>query len=646
MGALLLAAFLLACGAAAAQTRGTLRGVVSDDLGYPRSPATVTLVSLETEVERPAVTEADGTFVFGGLRPGRYVVRVAAEGYLPFVSEEVTVAAGGEATLAVTLQLAAPPVFETPPERTPDYIPVPSRWRIRYPLTPRYPAGTEGVYPPVEGRGLDPFNQNPLKGDVPIAGDHTFFVLTVLSQTPVEFRDVPTPAGISTEEPGGEAFFGDGRQWAALPTTFVSAELFRGDTAFRPRDWAVRVTPAFNLNHNVFRERNALDINPAHGAVRTRRHATLQEAFGEVKLADVGPSYDFVSVRAGIQPFSSDFRGYLFRDVNLGFRAFGNWGRNRNQWNLAWFDQLEKETNSELNTLHRRDQQVLVANWYRQDTFTLGYTVTASFHMNRDRGGGLFYDKNGFLVRPAPIGVVAPHTVRAYYAGFGGDGHWGRLNVSHQFYQAWGTDELNGIAGRPVDIDARFAAVELSVDRDWYRLKGTLLYASGDGDPFDDTARGFDAIFDDPNVAGGAYSFWNREGLRTAQTLVGLVGRKSVLPSMRSSKTEGQANFVNPGLLLVGGGLDVELTRKLRLFSHVTLLRFDRTDVLRAVLFQRHIAKTIGIDYGAGIEYRPWLNDNVVIQAGASWLAPGEGLRNILTSEMLYTPFAALTLKY
>ena len=247
---------------AAAQTRGTVRGTVTDDLGYPRSPVTVTLVNVDTGAERPAVTEADGTFVFGGLRPGRYVVQVTADGYLPFTSDAVIVAAGSEESLAVVLQLDAPPVFDAPAERTPDYIPVPSRWRIRYPVTPRYPAGTPGVHPPVAGRPVDPYNQNRLKGDVPIAGDDVFLVLTVVSQTPFEYRSAPTPSGVSTARPGGEEFFGDGQQWAALPTTFVSAELFKGDTAFRPRDWAVRVTPAFNLNHNVFRERNALDINP------------------------------------------------------------------------------------------------------------------------------------------------------------------------------------------------------------------------------------------------------------------------------------------------------------------------------------------------------------------------------------------------
>ena len=34
----------------------------------------------------------------------------------------------------------------------------------------------------------------------------------------------------------------------------------------------------------------------------------------EAKLFDVGSNYDFVSIRAGIQPFTSDFRGFLYRD--------------------------------------------------------------------------------------------------------------------------------------------------------------------------------------------------------------------------------------------------------------------------------------------------------------------------------------------
>jgi len=55
---------------------------------------------------------------------------------------------------------------------------------------------------------------------------------------------------------------------------------------------------------------------------RTDTRFQLEEAFAEVKLADLSANYDFVSVRAGIQPFVSDFRGFIFSDNNLGMRFF------------------------------------------------------------------------------------------------------------------------------------------------------------------------------------------------------------------------------------------------------------------------------------------------------------------------------------
>ena len=239
------------------------------------------------------------------------------------------------------------------------------------------------------GGPLDPYNLNPLKGDVPVIGDDIFFVLTARSETSFEYRSVPTPGGISTERPDTEPFFAEGEQWTVLPTAFVTLELFKGDTAFKPRDWAVRVTPVFNLNYNSSRERNVFNIDPEEGNTRRRQDFALEEAFAEVKLFDVSENYDFVSVRGGIQPFSSDFRGFLFFDTNLGVRAFGNWGNNKNQWNVAYFDQLEKETNSELNLLERRNQQVFIANWYRQDFLTARLHHLAELPRQHRQGRGV-----------------------------------------------------------------------------------------------------------------------------------------------------------------------------------------------------------------------------------------------------------------
>ena len=38
----------------------------------------------------------------------------------------------------------------------------------------------------------------------------------------------------------------------------------------------------------------------------------------------------------------------------------------------------------------------------------------------------------------------------------------------------------------------------------------------------------------------------------------------SLVPDLRTSKIEGQANFVNPGLFLYNAGVDVDITPKLR----------------------------------------------------------------------------------
>ena len=587
---------------------------------------------------RSTTTDAAGAFEFRGLAPGRYTLVVELPQFARF-RQEVTVAAVRGEPVTIRLQ------FKTS-ANTQDFVPIRDRWRIDFPEWQRYAPELPGEQPFVRGGPLNPYRQNTLKGDRPIHGQSLFLSLTGIAEVPFEYRKLPTPSGVSTEKPDSDAFFGRPEQFAVLPSGIFSAELFKGDAAFRPKDWALKVTPVFSLNYVEVRERNVLDISPEQGATRRRRDISLQDAYAEVKLFDVGANFDFVSVRAGIQPFASDFRGFLFRDNNLGVRVFGTWGRNRNQWNVAYFDQLEKETNSDLNRFARRHQRVAVANYYRQDFLTPGYTISPSFHANIDEGTEFTFDTNGFLVRPSPIGQIGPHKVTAYYAGLAGDGHWGRLNITHQFYQAFGRDDANGIAGQKTDINAQFAAVEASFDKNWLRPRASFVWSSGDRSPDDDRARGFDAILDNPNIIGGGFSFWNRQGIRLAQTGVALVGRNSVIPSLRSSKSEGQASFVNPGIFLYNAGLDAELTPKLRTTLNVTLARFESTETLRRVLFQDSVSKDIGLDYSVGAQYRPWLTDNAIVSAGISVFSPRRGFKQLLTGDLLYSPFVMLTLTY
>ncbi len=524
-----------------------------------------------------------------------------------------------------------------------DFSAFTDRWRI---VPPPYELTERSRSP------LDPYHQKKWKGDLPIRGDDLFLNLSLVSDTLVEGRTLPTPSGVSQDRTGHPEFFGREGQSFVNQNVAFSVDLFRGDTAFRPIDRRIKATVVANLNDLRVAENGIVNPDVRDGTTRTRGYLALQELFGEMKLKTLSPNFDFVSARAGLQPFSSDFRGFVFTDTNFGLRLFGTRASNREQWNVALFDRLEKDTNSGLNTFERRDQQVLVANFYRQDTFVPGYTAQASLHLLRD-GASFHFDENGFLARPDPTGSFTPHEIRAAYLGLAGLGHVGRFNLDHALYYVFGEDDLNPIAGRDpergnkVEIRAAMAALEVSIDRDWRRYRLGFFYATGDRRPTDRTARGFDAIFDNPAFAGGGFSFWNRLGIRLSGTGVALVNRGSLLPDLRSSKEEGQPNFVNPGLRLITTGVDLEVTPKLKVIATANHLEFDATETLETLLFQGDIHREIGWDLSVGARFRPYLNNQAVVVAGFATLLPGKGFADIYERRgALYSAFLNLTLAY
>ena len=547
-------------------------------------------------------------------------------------------------------------------------VPRPDRWRIGFVPWKRYTSGDiEQPYETPEPMLWHPYRQSLLKGDVPIIGQDIFLDLTASANTVTEFKRVPTASGISGAVPGQYEFYGQGEALNIQNNLALEMNLFRGETVFRPVDWAVKIEPVFNVNYLEAQEagivspdpRGSLGGNttppPFNGGVqnpgdiggllngqtgpansyratrrtqRTETYFALQQAFVELHLADLSDNFDFISVRAGNQPFNADFRGFLFNDVNSGIRLFGNYANNLYQYNLAVFDLREKDTYSELNTFNARNQDVFIANLYRQDFIWPGYTAAWSFLTSLDRGG-THYDEAGNLTRPQPLGTLRPHDVNAYYLGWGGDGHIGHLNLSHQFYQAFGRDDFNGLAGHAVDINAQMAALEISYDRDWARYKASFFYASGDDNATDGTARGFDTIVDNPNFTGGPFSFWNRQGFGLGGTMVNLKTPSSLVPNLRTSKTEGQANFVNPGVFIFGVGAEFDLTPKLRTFLNANYILLAETDSLKTALLTDKVSREIGWDLSLGFQYRPFLTDNIIVSAGFGVLIPGRGFRDI-----------------
>ena len=527
-----------------------------------------------------------------------------------------------------------------PPQAFPgmeDQLPVPDRWRL---------IETLGV---VKERWFDPYHQNTYKGDrainpdkvkwLPIKGDDWFFVANAVSDTVFEPRTFPIPVGVqTTERPGSLDVFGKDRSFVFAQTFIAGAALIKGSTAFKPPDIEYRVTLAYQANYVDVPERRVLDVRPSKASHRYDSFLGVQELFVDKHLGNTSDRYDFYSVRLGIQPFQSDFRGFLFNDSQLGIRLFGNRDNNRFQYNLAAFWRLEKDTNSGLNDITQtpRSDFIFTGNLYRQDFPVVGLTsqVSVTYNMNREKND-VQIDHNGFPVRPALLGDLRGREYDVVYLGYSADGRIGRINVTASFYAALGEDRNSFFTSKPAEIRAGFGAVELSYDHDWMRFRLSGLYATGDGDPYNNTEGGYDAIFENPIFGGADTSYWIRQTIPFAGggRVIAISGRNGILNSLRSSKEEGQSNFNNPGTVFVGAGADFDLTPEFRVSTNFNHLWFENTSSLQALRTEGSIPKDIGFDLSVATIWRPKATQNIVGRLSGAVLLPGKGFKDLFDNK-------------
>jgi hypothetical protein len=527
----------------------------------------------------------------------------------------------------------------------PELIGMPDRWRLVTALG--YPE-----------REIDPYHgNNVLKGDRPAFGEDWFFSLAVISDSTFEARSIPTPVAPATPPSKGEIDLpGEPGQSVFTQNLAIETVLYKGDTVFRPPDWEFRVLPVFNLSSVAVKEAGVLKVDTTADTRRTEGFVGIQGLFVDKHLRNVSERYDFDSIRIGIQPITADFRGFLFQDSPLGVRLFGTRDNNRWQYNLGWFRRIEKDSNSGLNDITEndlsdalRDDSVLLFNLYRQDFPVPGFTSQIALVHNRNRENrDDFIDDNGFLTRPAAIGIQKNREYDVSYVGYNGDGHVGRWNLTASAYYAFGEESPSSFVDQESDISAAFAAIEVSRDFDWLRVKASGVYGSADKDPFDNKATGFDAIFENPLIAGADMSFWIRQAIPLlGGGRVAISGPNGLLNSLRPNKTQGQSNFTNPGVALLGLGIDADITPKLRASLHANQLFFVDTAVLEAARNQDEIRRRIGVDMSLSLFYRPFTSQNVVFRVAGSMLVPQQGYKDLFGSdEIPYSIFANLILAY
>ena len=95
---------LLTPGITSAQETGTLAGAVLDPLGARVPDASVTLLGKQRQA-REHKTDAEGTYTFAGLSPGRYQVVATAPGFFSVTSPPAYVGAGSRVSVDVTMKI-------------------------------------------------------------------------------------------------------------------------------------------------------------------------------------------------------------------------------------------------------------------------------------------------------------------------------------------------------------------------------------------------------------------------------------------------------------------------------------------------------------------------------------------------------------
>jgi hypothetical protein len=170
-----------------------------------------------------------------------------------------------------------------------------------------------------------------------------------------------------------------------------------------------------------------------------------------------------------------------------------------------------------------------------------------------------------------------------------------------------------------------------------------LAYASGDRDPTDRHANGFDSVFDNLAFGGGQFSYLFGEKIQLGNTTV--FRGNSIFPSLRGANATSQ--FVNPGAVAINAGVDLFLTPKLLAEANVNHVRFDDTSSLEGLLRRARVSHDVGYELNGGVTYRPFLNEQVILFFGGAVFVPGQAIRDTFgTEKAVYKTIARLVLVF
>lgn len=495
---------------------------------------------------------------------------------------------------------------------------VPSRWRS-YDWQGR---------PEYSFRIYDPYHQNILKADFPLAGNW-FLELNALNTFVYKSRrNLDFSSVFADQIAAGTLVFVRHNQFVAENVLF-GAEVRRFDDAFVPSDFRFRINGVADFKH---------DITAFNSGSNGDAH--LVDAFVDLRLADFGGSndghdnFDLLFLRGGLQAFRSDFHGLLFNDAGLGGRLFGELKRNRLRYDFAWLKLFQKDAVTGFIDFARpSSHQVAIARVTWEDLVP-GWNSEWTFHYNRERR--------------KVSGAAFRANTDTYYLGAAFNGHLGRLTFNPAAYFVFGTADQ--VVAEPVpaktehDVAAWMVLLDAQYKLDFWNIRAGYLFASGDGNPADTKDRGFDAISDGLTLFGGPLSYWVGENIKFGRG--DFVRANSLLPSLRG--VNDPAHHIHPGLHAFNAGVDLALSPRMELSVNVNLLRFAATgSYTNRIVIGHHGA---AVEENVFFRLKPFLreaNQNVIFDLGFSLLHPLQGLKDAFQrGGAVYSTFLALRLVY
>ena len=317
--------------------------------------------------------------------------------------------------------------------------------------------------------------------------------------------------------PGSNDVFGKQSQPGPLPDLHRQRRADQGQHRLRAAAYRISADP--RAQRQLCRRRRApRAVRRAVAAAPTASitRSASRKPSSTIISATSRDRFDFDSVRVGIQPFNFDFRGFLFQDQQLGVRLFGNRDNNRFQYNLLAIWRLEKDTNSGLNNLFQspRDDWILHANLFRQDFPFVGLTSQSPASPTTSTASAARSRSTTTASRSArPCSAICARAITtpsiSAITPTGGSG--GSTSPPRPM-------PCSARTGNNVFTGEQRAASRASSSPPSRATTSTgsgcaapALFASGDGDPYDDVERGFDAIFENPIFAGADTSYWIRQ---------------------------------------------------------------------------------------------------------------------------------------